>query len=161
MQLKLITAFVLCLALITGLNAQETIPASGGEASGSGGSVSYTIGQLVYSTITGTNDNSIAQGVQQPYEISIVSGIAEADEINLKILAYPNPVTDFLILKVNDVTQMQYIAFLYDINGRLLKNIKITDYKTQIEVNDLTPSIYFLKVFNNDKEVKVFKIIKK
>ena len=161
MQLKLITAFVLWLALITGLNAQETIPASGGEASGSGGSVSYTIGQLVYSTITGTNDNSIAQGVQQPYEISIVSGIAEADEINLKILAYPNPVTDFLILKVNDVTQMQYIAFLYDINGRLLKNIKITDYKTQIEVNDLTPSIYFLKVFNNDKEVKVFKIIKK
>ena len=97
MQLKLITAFVLWLALITGLNAQETIPASGGEASGSGGSVSYTIGQLVYSTITGTNDNSIAQGVQQPYEISIVSGIAEADEINLKILAYPNPVTDFLI----------------------------------------------------------------
>ena len=30
------------------LLAQETVPATGGDASGSGGSTSYTIGQVVY-----------------------------------------------------------------------------------------------------------------
>ncbi|MGD0341661.1 MAG: hypothetical protein ABSA76_08155, partial [Bacteroidales bacterium] len=62
------------------IHAQSTITTSGGNASGSGGSASYTIGQVVYSTITGTNGSS-AQGVQQPYEISIITGIAEAKDI--------------------------------------------------------------------------------
>lgn len=161
MKLKIITAFMFSLGLIAGLNAQETISSTGGEASGEGGSISYTIGQLVYSTLTGTNNNSIAQGVQQAFEISVVSGIAEAEEINLEVLAYPNPATDFVTLKINDVDEVQYMAFMYNINGRLIKNIEITDYETQIAMHDLVPSIYFLKVIKNEKEVKVFKIIKK
>ena len=161
MKLKLITAFVHSLVLITGLNAQETISSTGGEASGDGGSVSYTIGQLVYSTLTGTNNNSIFQGVQLPFEISVVSGISEADEINLEVLVYPNPATDFVILKIDDVAEDQYMAFMYNINGRLIKNIEITDSETQIVMHDLISSIYFIKVIKDEKEVKVFKIIKK
>lgn len=161
MKFKIIIAFVLCLVLITGLNAQETISSTGGEASGDGGSVSYTIGQLVYSTLTGTNNNSIFQGVQLPFEISVVSGISEADEINLEVLVYPNPATDFVILKIDDVAEDQYMAFMYNINGRLIKNIEITDSETQIVMHDLISSIYFIKVIKDEKEVKVFKIIKK
>ena len=161
MKFKIIIAFVLCLVLITGLNAQETISSTGGEASGDGGSVSYTIGQLVYSTLTGTNNNSIFQGVQLPFEISVVSGISEADEINLEVLVYPNPATDFVILKIDDVAEDQYMAFMYNINGRLIKNIEITDSETQIIMHDLISSIYFIKVIKDEKEVKVFKIIKK
>jgi hypothetical protein len=53
---------------ITCLQAQEAIPASGGNGSGNGGSVSYSIGQVVDATYTGLS-GSVAQGVQQPYEI--------------------------------------------------------------------------------------------
>ena len=60
----------------TGLLAQEVIPTSGGTASGSGGSASYTIGQMIYTTNNGVN-GSVSQGIQQPYEISVVSGIEE------------------------------------------------------------------------------------
>ncbi|RLD56213.1 MAG: T9SS C-terminal target domain-containing protein, partial [Bacteroidetes bacterium] len=72
---------------LSNLQAQEVIPATGGEASGSGGSASYTVGQVVYTTNTGTNGNSVSQGVQQPYEISVVTGIAEAKDINLEVSA--------------------------------------------------------------------------
>lgn len=79
--------------------AQETVPASGGNITGSGGSVSYSVGQIVYTTHTGTS-GSVTQGVQHPFEISVVSGIEETEDINLTCSAYPNPTTDFLQLKV-------------------------------------------------------------
>lgn len=37
------------------LQAQNAIPSLGGNASGSGGTASYTTGQVVYTTYTGTN----------------------------------------------------------------------------------------------------------
>ena len=60
--------------------AQESANVSGGEATGSGGTVSYTIGQVAYTNHTGTNGN-INQGVQQPYEIYLVG-------INIEILNF-------------------------------------------------------------------------
>ena len=38
---------------LTGLQAQEAIPALGSNASGSGGTVNYMVGQVVYTTNTG------------------------------------------------------------------------------------------------------------
>ena len=57
---------------LTVATAQESVSASGGEASGSGGSVSYSVGQLFYRIHTGTT-GSVAEGVQQPYEISVIT----------------------------------------------------------------------------------------
>ena len=67
---KIITSVVFLLLGLGGLHAQENTTAAGGEATGSGGTASYSVGQVVYTTVTGTN-GSVAQGVQHPYEISI------------------------------------------------------------------------------------------
>jgi hypothetical protein len=40
--------------------------------------------------------------VQQPYEISITTGVKETT-INLEMNVYPNPTTNYLTLKVDDV----------------------------------------------------------
>ena len=112
-RLILFTIFILGLVQTTGLQAQEAIPASGSIASGSGGSVSYTIGQLFFNTGTGIN-GSVAEGVQQPYEISVMVGIEEADGINLTSRAFPNPVTDLLILEVEFLDNEKYFFQLYD-----------------------------------------------
>ena len=79
-KLKLSAVLLLGLGL-TGLQAQESVNATGGNASGSGGSASYSVGQVVYTNNTGTS-GSVAQGVQQPFEISVVTGIEEAKGIN-------------------------------------------------------------------------------
>ena len=93
---------------LAGLQAQEAIPATGGNGSGSGGSVSYTVGQIVYTTITGTNGSS-AQGVQQPFEISVVTGIPEAKDISIEIIVYPNPAQDFIMLKIEKLNLVFHI----------------------------------------------------
>ena len=141
------------------LIAQEAIPAAGGDATGSGGSVSYSVGQMVYTTNTGTN-GSVAEGVQQPYEISVVVGIEQAKDINLICTAYPNPTTDLLILEVEGAANEKFLFQLFDIMGKLLVSNKIIDNKTTISMANLAPAIYFLKVTDHQKVVKTFKIIK-
>jgi len=158
-KLKLITVLLLGLGLI-GLQAQEVIPASGGKAIGTGGSVSYSVGQMVYTTNTGTNNYSIAEGVQQPYEISIVAGIEQAKGINLKCLAYPNPTTDFIILKVENFNNENLIYLLFDIKGNLIERKKFTGNEIHIMMGMLVPANYFLKILSNKKVIKTFKIIK-
>ena len=72
---------------LTSLQAQTAIIASGGNASGSGGSMSFSVGQIVYNTNSGTNA-SVAEGVQQPYEISVFTEIRNAGEATFSISVY-------------------------------------------------------------------------
>ena len=158
---KFNVAFVTFFVFVFGpvIRAQNAIPTSGGNATGSGGSVSYTVGQVVYTLITGSNGSS-AQGVQQPYEISIVTEIVEAKDISLEIVVYPNPATDFVKLKIKNY-QVENLRFqLYDINSSLLQDNKIIGNEINIIMSNLLPATYFLKVTDNNKVIKTFKIIK-
>lgn len=148
-QTKLKSVVLLFLIGITGLHAQESISASGGNASGKGGSVSYSVGQLFYSTATG-NGVSVLQGVQQPYEIFVMTGIDEISEIALSVLAYPNPTTDFITLNTESSANQSFRSLAYqllDMNGRLLESRIITDTQTRIDMSQLSPATYFLKVY--------------
>ena len=158
-RLKLSAVLLLGLG-ITGLQAQESVNATGGNASGSGGSASYSVGQIVYTTNTGTN-GSVAQGVQQPFEISVLTEIEQAKGINLELSVYPNPTTDYLTLDVKDFELSNLSFQLYDMQGKLLQNEKITGNQTSIGMSNLLPANYFVKVIKDNKEVKTFKIIKK
>jgi len=154
-----VNAILLLFIGLSRLYAQETVTTSGNNASGNGGSVSYTIGQVFYNTNLGTNGFEV-QGVQQPIEISVITGIDESKGIILKCSLFPNPTNDFLTLEVENYPLEELTFQLYDINGKLLKYKRIDSNITNIIAGDLTPSTYILKVFDNDKEIKIFKIIK-
>ena len=153
--------FLLGLGL-SGLQAQEMITVASGNASSDGGSVSLSVGQVVYTTHTGTS-GSVAQGVQQPFEISVETSIEEAKGIILSVSAYPNPANDFLTLKLHasmmpDNYSLSY--HLFDNNGKLLMSKIIESNETSIPMKELVPAIYYLKIKDGNKEVKTFKIIK-
>ena len=137
-RLKLSTVLLLGLGL-TGVQAQTSVNATGGDASGGGGSVSYSVGQVVYTTHTGTS-GSVAEGVQQPYEISVVTGLEEAQSINLSVTAYPNPTTDYLTLRIDEFEISNLSFQLYDMNGKLLQNEKITGNQTPARA-DIYPCV--------------------
>ena len=157
-KLKLSAVLLLGLGL-TGLQAQESINATVGDASGSGGSASWSVGQIVYTMNTGTN-GTVTQGIQQPYEISVVSAIEEVKGISLSVTAYPNPTTDFLQLKVESEKLKDLSYQLFDINGKLLQTKKLTGTETQIDISSYVPSTYFVRVIAESKSIKTFKIIK-
>ena len=160
-RLKLSVLLLLELGL-NGLQAQEVIPATGGNASGSGGSVSYSIGQVVYNTYTGASGTA-SQGVQQPFEILVVTGIEQANGITLQCSAFPNPTTDFLFLKIDSSTPLNIQSMSYqlcDIQGKLLESKNLKGPDATISMEKLTPAVYFLSVTAEKKVVKTFKIIK-
>lgn len=159
MQYKHLKISVLLAMLLVsfGLQAQVSVNAAGGNAMGDGGSVSFSVGQMAFSTNVGPN-GSVTQGVQQPYEISVLSVSENAENINLSV--YPNPSTDYLYLTSSDeISDLSYQ--LFDMNGRLLKSEKITENQTNINVQGLVSATYFVKVNQGNKTVKTFKIIKR
>ena len=153
---KTITSITFLLLGLGGLHAQETVTTSGGDATGTGGTASYSVGQVIYTTATGTN-GSIAQGVQQPYEISVTTGVNKTT-INLELSVYPNPTTDYLTLKVEDNTELNYQ--IYDNHGKVIANKKVTATTSTINLESLPKATYFLNVVNNSQVLKTFKIIK-
>jgi hypothetical protein len=152
------------LLLVTGLlwaglaQAQESANASGGDATGSGGTVAYSIGQIVYTTNTGSS-GSVAQGVQHAYEIFSV-GIKETT-LNISLTAFPNPTTENLTLQISDYNNEKLAFQLYDLQGKLLTSGLVTAQQTQINTASLPSATYFINVVNQEnKKVQSFKIIK-
>jgi hypothetical protein len=138
--------------------AQESANASGGDATGTGGTSSYSIGQVVYTTATGTN-GSLAQGVQQPYEISTV-GIKET-ALNISLTAFPNPTTDNLTLQISDYNNEKLSYQLFDMQGKQLRNGQIVAQQTQINMSSFPKATYFVNVVTQEnKKVQSFKILK-
>jgi len=141
------------------ISGQVTVPAAGGTAAGTGGTVTYTVGQIAFSTLTGSN-GFIIQGVQQPFEISTITGIEE-ETISLDYLVYPNPVSGMLRLIIGAPDPENYRFQLFNLNGILLLNSKITERDTEVSMEHLLPSIYFIRVLRGNIEVKLFKIVKR
>lgn len=140
------------------VQAQNAIPAAGGDAQGSGGSSSYTIGQVVYTTIQSETGSS-AQGVQHPYIVDIVSGIDEST-IQLEIVAYPNPATHWVNIQIKDLKNRKLNYHLFDVTGKLMAQASINQSITSIEMRDLAASTYLLSISEKHKTIKTFKINK-
>lgn len=157
--MKLILSLIILLGItISGIYAQEAIPTSGGDASSNKGSVSYSVGQIVYSSNTATN-GTVTQGVQQAYEIYVTTGIEETG-INLSVLAYPNPVINYLKLELESKKLESLSYQLYNIQGKLLQSEKIEGTESQIDMSNYISSTYFIRIINQNQSIKEFKIIK-
>ena len=139
--------------------AQYANPVSGSDASGTGGTISYSIGQVVYTVLAGTVGN-IIQGVQQPYEISIIIGSEDIFKNNLKYSIYPNPTDDYLILKISDNEAENLSYQLYNIQGKVIQYNKIMNRESKISMNSYVSGIYLIKIYDKNREIMAFKIIK-
>jgi hypothetical protein len=138
--------------------AQQNTVATGGDASGAGGSASYSIGQIDYETYSGSNGN-ISHGVQQPFEIYTVSieEIFSSIEMNL----FPNPSSSIINLSIGQLADDKIITYnLTDINGKLISSSTIVENATSISIENLAVANYYLNVLVNGVNAKTFKIIK-
>ncbi len=138
--------------------AQQDNVSSGGNATGSGGSVSYSVGQVAYSSFSGTNGN-INQGVQQPFEIFVLS----TPELDASFTAtlFPNPAATSVILSLDYTKAGGNLLFeLTDVNGRIIRNGRVSSNETIIDVEGFAEACYFLNVLADNKRVKTFKLLK-
>jgi len=146
---------VLLLLSNTSVFAQE-MTASGGDVSGTSGSVAYSVGQIMYSEELGTN-GSLSQGNQQAYELFSV-GIEQTD-LHISLTVFPNPTSHNLILQIQDL-QQNLSYQLTDAMGHILDQKTMTTKSTSIPMEHYAAATYFLNIKQKNKTIKAFKIIK-
>ena len=137
---------------------QDVLGSSGSTATGSGGSLSYTVGQVGY-TSNSNSTGSISAGFQQAYEIFETIGLEETN-VSLQATAYPNPTTNFLTLSVKDLSQSQTYQII-DFNGKEIANGKLSAAETKLDFSSYVGGIYSVKITTNkNKIIKTFQVIK-
>ena len=156
-KIQFTVLLLLCLG-ITALHGQQSSNASGGDAAGAGGSASYSVGQVAYTSVSGTTGTS-NQGVQQPYEFFVV-GVDNYPAITLSLSVFPNPTQDEINLKVEngDFTGLNFT--LYDLSGKAIMSEEVSSVLTVVPMQKLASATYLLRVNNAQNELKTFKIIK-
>jgi len=142
----------------TAIYAQQDADAAGGDATGTGGSASFSVGQVAYTYVSGSNGSS-NQGVQQPYEF-FVTGIDENKGISLSMTVFPNPTQTIVNLKIESQTMEGFSFHLLDAAGRMISAQTINDALTVIPMQGLASGAYVLEVSNSGKTLKTFTIIK-
>lgn len=153
----------LCMGFVMFGAAQSAIVPVGGDAQSSSGSVSYTVGQIAVQTTANSNGSiSVAEGVQQPYEIQTV-GVDEYPQIVLDAIVYPNPTENLAQLKLNgfEIPDDGLRANLFDGNGKMLQSFPVTDDLTSFQIGQYATGTYYLEVKEGKRTLKTFKVVRK
>lgn len=164
-MMKKTILIILSLVVITTVKAQTVTPVvlanDGGYAPLSNGSISWSIGEPVSETYTGTN-NILTMGFHQP-ELTLINMMQEQGE-DVKILVFPNPVKEVLSVNLKGLNYGKYTIELNDAIGKLIyrseTNVTEDSYIFQLKVNETAAGNYFLRVSNTSftKTVKITKV---
>lgn len=144
-------------------HAQEVISSGGGGGDyiiSPNGYLTFTVGEPISETFQGTT-GILSQGFQQPDSMKIPGiGVKELSGFISSISAIPNPAKKFIILKVTPLSINTLFYYLYDSKGETLLKGQILNENTEIFLDHLSPSSYYLKVTANQKTVKILTIVK-
>lgn len=152
-----IYAALFCAFSAYSVQAQESVNATGGEATGNG-SVSFSVGIPVYTTVEGQNGSS-AQGVQHPIEVFNV-GIEDSKEVSSFINVFPNPTTQWVTVSFVNANSSLYSYRIIDMKGQLIQKGEMTNSETPIDLSAYPVGTYFLQVDQENKTIDQFKLIK-
>ena len=158
-QIPLLMAFLAYLG--TTVFAQSAIVPVGGDAQSNSGSVSYTVGQIAVQTVNNSSSISVAEGVQQPYEILTV-GVDDYPQITLNAVVYPNPTENFAQLQLNgfEIPAGGLRAILYDGSGKVLQTLPVTEDLTPFQIGHYATGSYYLELRNGKRVLKTFKVVR-
>jgi hypothetical protein len=155
---KLITIILLVGGLVG--NAQtierEVVSSSGDFYSNGTGQLSTTFGEPVIVTFSnGTNE--LTQGFHQTR--ILITSIGDR-QISFEMEVYPNPVAEFLTIKVDELKKkLSYSVF--NIEAKMVLDNEIHSIETKIDLTQLAKGTYILKITENNTLVKSYKILKK
>lgn len=153
LKLILIAFFATCSLA----KAQEIVATGGDFFINGSGSVSVTIGEPVTETFSGS-EIILTQGFQQN-RLKVLA-IDETDLTETEISVYPNPVHDYLKVRTGQCKNELFSYRLYDFSGKFLTQESFQAPGTDIPFCSFSPSVYFIRIYAGEKELKAFKIIK-
>jgi len=135
---------------------QNAISTTGGHFKSTGGSTSFTVGQVAYVLKKGTG-SYLNEGVQQVYTKK-TTPIEEL--VYLKdVLVYPNPTQETMTLILSSMEDVLVRYTIMDYLGKEIRNGNIISEKSDISLVSLPSGNYFIYL-KSKKENRIFKIVK-
>ncbi len=146
---------------ICGLNlyGQRAPSSAGGEAESLSGTVSYSVGQL-FTDATTHATGSITEGVQQPFEITVITATNKPEINYVQADVFPNPTTGVAILQIDQANSGTLIAEIYNQQGVFIHESLILETKNTIHMENYPNGLYLIRVKEKNQLLKVLKIIK-
>ena len=141
------------------LLAQSGIHPSGGDLSQPEGTLTYSVGQVWVQSATGLA-YSLQEGVQQPFEIQLMTDQDPSLDLRVTFQPYPNPTLDLLWLQAEGLLPPNLTANLTTLQGQVLFSQAVNSASTQFSLQHLTEGVYLLYLLRDEQPVKTFKIIK-
>jgi M6 family metalloprotease-like protein len=96
------------------------------------------------------------ENVTESHYIYVImpGGVDDNSKSNIFFTLQPNPATQYvdIILSSSELTN-SIIAKIFDIQGLLLKTIRISNEKTSIDISDLAQGTYFVTIGNETKKL--------
>lgn len=154
-KLKIISSCLFYLFFQT-ISAQSNFVVAGDDVSSSTGALSYSVGQIFFDVTTSDGNFYTNQGLQVPYLPVIPT---EYFKLKLDVFAYPNPTYNNLNLSIKDYQRQDLEYFLFSIDGKRIKQEKILNELTLIDMENLPVGVYFLHVVGSIIQANI-KIIK-
>lgn len=109
-----------------------------------------TIDAIEFLIFTGENNDKLyytAENLSTP----------DFDELGFSI--YPNPTQDWLHIHLEELSNNTYLE-VYDIHGKLLKNLMLSELETHLDVSEYVSGLYFIKMTDNLGNAQIGKFIK-
>ena len=132
----------------------DLIATSGASFQNSTGHISYSIGECITPTLT-SSSAILTQGFLQA---GLRTGVPVINQSEILMTVYPNPVTDLLILQMDDPHGFDYV--LSDILGSVIERRSVLNERTEIDFSTMKPAVYILRVSKQNEELRLFQIVK-
>jgi len=153
LRIIIISVFMCAILIIYG---QQSFVSLGGVGQSNVGTLDYSVGQLFF-----VNTDEIQHGVQQSYEISLLTGTEQYSLKCISFSIYPNPTSSFINIIIERNSDEIFCFQLVDLRGSIMFTNKIVNKTTKLDINSLHNGIYFLKIINTKSStIKTYKIIK-
>ncbi len=149
----------LLLFAVVSMYGQDAVATSGGDASGSRGSTSYSVGQVHYSADVGKEASSF-HGVQYAYEIKSVFQKKADLYSNLNFSAFPNPTQDLVTVQIDGNVKGDFSYVLYSVSGKRLSEGTMNTKSNVIPMQYYSHGVYLVEISIDGVRVKTFQIIK-
>ena len=126
-----------------------------GSAGNNGNVVSISVGEAFIGG--GVNGNSqLTQGFQQPN----LWGIKIQEQDTFELIAYPNPVKDYLILESKVAFNTPPLILLYTSDGKLLLEAKMPGLTQTLDFAPYAAGSYTLIIVESGDQLASFRIVK-
>lgn len=113
----------------------------------------WSLGEMSITTI-GNAAHLVTQGFLQPNLEKQVG--TEAIAIEADILAFPNPVKDYMYLSAKSIDKWQ--IEIYDVTGKIILK---TDFQPKLDLQTLKPGLHIVTLIDKKgRPITSFKIIK-